>query len=112
MELLLIAAAIALARWVASTFSAEEVPPPPVPAAPTPPRVRRRRTVPTLPAAFADTPATPPAVPVEVRSLRVVTPPRPTPRFRVAAQFKGSAALRQAMIAREVLGPPVSMRGR
>jgi hypothetical protein len=111
MELLLIAAAIALARWVASTFSAEEVPPPPVPAAPTPPRVRRRRPTSALPVPFAVTPVTPPVIPVETRPLRVVAP-RPTPRFRVVAQFKGSAALRQAIIAREVLGPPVSMRGR
>lgn len=111
MELLLIAAAIALARWVASTFSAEEVPPPPVPAAPTPLRVRRRRPVSSVPVPFAVTPIPPPVIPVETRPLRVVAP-RPTLRFRVVAQFKGSAALRQAIIAREVLGPPVSMRGR
>lgn len=112
MELLLIAAAIALARWVASTFSAEEVPPPPVPAAPVPPRVRRRRLVSSVPVPFEVTPVTPPVIPVETRPVRVVVPPRPSSRSGVAAAFKGSAALRQAIIAREVLGPPVSMRGR
>lgn len=108
MELLLIAAAIALARWVASSFSAEEVPVPPIPAAPSPPRIRRRRTSPTVSAPLPVTPV----VPLEIQPLRVVTSPRPSSRFHVTSQFKGSASLRQAIIAREVLGPPVSMRDR
>lgn len=111
MELLLIALAIALARWAASRFGGEEDAPPPVPAAPLPPRTRPRRVprAPALPAS-AEEPDSSPA-PVVARPA-APAPARSLPRSAHAADFRGAAALRRAVVAREVLGPPLSLRGR
>lgn len=111
MELLLIAAVIALLRWVAGKMSDEEEAPaalpPPVPA--TRPRRMRRAEPPRLPE--------PPAASPEPRPRAEARPPaaaQPSPR-RVspyARDFRDSASLRRAVVAREVLGPPLSLRGR
>ena len=109
MELLLIAGIIALLRWVAGRMSSEEEPaplPPPVPA-PRPRRVRRVAPAVPLPEpADAEGPAERPA------------PPPPSPAFAFAPRrtspyardFRDLAALRRAVVAREVLGPPLSLR--
>jgi hypothetical protein len=114
MELLLIAALIAALRWMAGKMSSEEEEPaplpPPVPA-PRPRRVRRPAPPPAAVADFREGPAVrvapPPPAPV-------AAPPRVAPRpvSRFAREFRDPAALRRAVVAREVLGPPLSLRGR
>ena len=110
MELLLVAALIALLRWAAGRFSEPgetEAVPPPVPPAP-PRRVRR------APASLVPAPAEPreegPA-PAELPPPRVALPavvrPAPSPHAR---DFATRAALRRAVVAREVLGKPLSLR--
>lgn len=113
MELLLIAAVIALLRWVAGKMTSEEeeapaAAPPPLPARrPRRPRATAPIAVPLQaeeegPAAraAAASPATAPAF---------VVPRRVSPYAR---DFRDPAALRRAVVAREVLGPPLSLRGR
>ena len=110
MELLLIAAVIALLRWVAGRMSAEEEEPaplpPPVPA-PRPRRPRRAAPVPAPAPPAAEPPA--PRLPAPAPAL---VAPRPAPRraSAFARDFRDVAALRRAVVAREVLGPPVSLR--
>jgi hypothetical protein len=118
MELLLIAGIIALLRWVAGKMSedpaAEEVAnlPPPVP----PPRPRRLRVrAPRLP----EEPA--PVLPSLAQTRAALPPPGATitamhsplrPKSSHAVDFATIEALRRAVIAREVLGKPLSLRGR
>lgn len=113
MELLLIAAVIALLRWIAGRMSAEEEEPatlpPPVPA-PRPRRIRRTAPV-TVPSPSAAEPPAP-RLPAPPPAAPAFVAPRPAPRraSAYARDFRDVAALRRAVVAREVLGPPVSLR--
>lgn len=114
MELLLIAVAIALARWAATRFNAEEEPASPtVPAAPVA-RMSRARRAPPEPRFAEDAPGSPPplAAAPAARKVHAVAAVSPVPRSAHVREFRGVAALRRAVIAREVLGPPLSLRGR
>lgn len=95
-------AAIVVLRAFLSSGAPET--PPPLPA--TPPRRPRKRggTVPPMPMA-----ASPEAAPV---APLAATAPQPVvaPRRRSHRDFATRAALRRAMIAQEVLGPPVALR--
>ena len=100
---------VAFAVWVAGKLKAEAgepasiAVPPPVPR-----RVRRIRNVPPR---LAPEPEPVPSAPVAAVHLDdtslVVTRPA---RAHTRLQFRGSAALRQALVAREVLGLPLSLR--
>jgi hypothetical protein len=79
--------------------------PPPIPR-----RARKPRSV-AKPAAkaaeeSAEGPARPPSPHLDVSDLVVTRPARALSR----SQFRGVAALRQAIVAREVLGPPLCLR--
>ena len=78
-------------------------------AAVSPPVPRRTRRVRNAPPPIAPEPE--PSAPVAAIHLDdtslVVTRPA---RAQSRAQFRGASALRQAIIAREVLGPPLSLR--
>jgi hypothetical protein len=78
--------------------------PPPLPA--TPPRRPRKRGVkaPAMPVAASDDAA--PAAPPAVMALPPVVAPSPRPR----RDFATRTGLRRAVIAQEVLGPPVALR--
>ena len=109
MELLLVAGLIALLRWAAGRFSAPEeaeAAPPPVPVAA--PRRARRARPPAPPAAVEadEGPAAPPPAPVAAAAPSVA---RRAPSAH-ARDFATRAALRRAVVAREVLGPPLSLR--
>jgi len=81
--------------------------PPPLPASPPRrPRKRALRTPPALPSVEAEaSPATTPA------PVPVAPPPRPSARFgAVRTEFATRAALRRAIVAQEVLCPPLSLR--
>jgi len=82
--------------------------PAPIAAAtpPIPRRVRRARSAPPSLAPEPETPAPAPATHLDETSLVVTRPARAHAR----AQFRGVSALRQAIVAREVLGPPLSLR--
>ena len=73
-----------------------------------PRRARRARGPTAKPAVEAPAPAPVPAPPahLDVGDLQVARPAR----ARSRAQFSGRAALRQAIVAREVLGPPLALR--
>jgi hypothetical protein len=76
--------------------------PPPVPR-----RVRRARQAAAAPVASEPEPVAPaPAAHLDETSLVVTRPARAHAR----GQFRGASALRQAIVAREVLGPPLSLR--
>ncbi|MFN7340471.1 MAG: hypothetical protein ACK5VI_05250 [Opitutia bacterium] len=114
MELLLIAAVIALLRWVAGKMSVEEEEPAPLPPpAPAPrPRRSRRAEPPRLPEPAAASPE--PRQRADFRPPVAAPAVQPSPR-RVspyARDFRDAASLRRAVVAREVLGPPLSLRGR
>ena len=89
---------------------AEAASPPALPPA----MPRRARRTGNPPAGSAVVPSEPepslaspvPPAHLDVGDLQVTRPPRARPR----AQFFGRSALRQAVIAREVLGPPLSLR--
>lgn len=110
MELLLVAALIALLRWAAGRFSAPEedaMTPPPVPA-PVVRRPRRPRAAPAPePEAARDEGPSP--APPATRRPPVAAVARPLPSVH-ARDFATRAALRRAVVAREVLGPPLSLR--
>jgi hypothetical protein len=116
MELFLIAGVIALLRWVAEKMSAaeEETPPVPLPPPVPAPRPRRfRRPAPAAPPVLEDRAEGPIArSPAPPRSPVLSGAPRPAPRpsSPYAREFRDVAALRRAVVAREVLGPPVSLR--
>jgi hypothetical protein len=100
---------VAFAAWVAGKIKAEAGEPSPIAVPPpVPRRTRRIRNVPPRPEAEPE--PTPPAPAVAVHldaSSLVVTRPA---RAHTRMQFRGSAALRQALVAREVLGLPLSLR--
>jgi hypothetical protein len=81
--------------------------PPAIP--PAPPRRARRVRGAAQPAPAPDSEAVPApaaAAHLDARDLQVTRPARAHAR----PQFRGAAALRQAIVAREVLGPPLSLR--
>ena len=81
---------------------------PPVLPAAQPRRARRARPAATQPSPGPE-PAAPPVAPaphLDASSLQVTRPVR----MRARPQFLGRSALRQAIVAREVLGPPLSLR--
>jgi hypothetical protein len=82
--------------------------PPPVPRRARKPRAAAVPKNATKPAEEpAEGAARPAAMPhLDSSSLVVTRPPRALSR----SQFRGSAALRQAIVAREVLGPPLCLR--
>ena len=81
---------------------------PPTLPAPQSRRVRRAREAAAKPVPEAEPAAPTPtsAAHLDASSLVVTRPARARPR----PQFFGRAALRQAVVAREVLGPPLSLR--
>ena len=98
---------VAFAAWVAGKIKAEAGQPAPI-AVP-PPVPRRTRRVRNAPPPLAPEPA--PSAPaaavhLDASSLVVTRPARAHTRM----QFRGTAALRQALVAREVLGLPLSLR--
>lgn len=113
MELaLIIKVVIGLAAFVAWLIGKIKGPTGQAPLAATPPpvprRTRRVRNAPA-PVPVAPEPAAPSPVAathLDATSLVVTRPARALTR----TQFRGSAALRQALVAREVLGLPLSLR--
>jgi hypothetical protein len=102
-------ALVAFAAWVIGKMKGQALPAP-MAAAPPPVtrRTRRVRNVPA-PAMVSAAPAAPApvaAIHLDASSLVVTRPARALTR----TQFRGSAALRQAVVAREVLGLPLSLR--
>ena len=75
---------------------------------PSPRRSRRLRNAvaPAAPEPEPEAPAPAPAAHLDASDLQVTRPARAHAR----AQFRGASALRQAIVAREVLGPPLSLR--
>ena len=110
----LLLAAGGFAAWAYQQLKAKvEQPAPTAMAAPPPiPRRARKPRAPAKPAAkAAEEPAEGPARPApaplpDAAGLVVTRPARALPR----SQFRGAAALRQAIVAREVLGPPLCLR--
>jgi hypothetical protein len=98
---------VAFAVWVAGQIKAQASEP--TPMAVPPPVPRRTRRVRNTPPPIAPEPE--PSAPVAAIHLDdtslVVTRPA---RAQSRAQFRGASALRQAIIAREVLGLPLSLR--
>ena len=107
---LVIKAVIALAAFAAWVFGKLKGAEAPAPIAATPPPLARRtRRVRNAPAPVAPEPVAPVApatAHLDATSLVVTRPARAHAR----GQFRGSAALRQAIVAREVLGLPLSLR--
>ena len=98
---------VAFAAWVAGKIKAEAGQPSPI-AVP-PPVPRRTRRVRNAPPPLAPEPEpSAPVAPIHLddTSLVVTRPARAHTRM----QFRGSAALRQALVSREVLGLPLSLR--
>ena len=99
---------VGFGAWLFGKLKGAETPAPI--AAPTtlpPRRSRRGRAAPPLPVVAE--PAVPPPSPaphLDASSLQVIRPVRAHARGR----FRGAAALRQAVVAREVLGPPLALR--
>ena len=110
----LLLAAGGFAVWAYGQLKAKvEQPAPTAMAAPPPiPRRVRKPRVAAKPAAkaseeTAEAPARPAATPhLDASDLVVTRPARALSR----SQFRGAAALRQAIVAREVLGPPLCLR--
>lgn len=102
-------ALVAFAAWVVGKLKGPDTP---APIAATPPpltrRTRRVRNAPAPAPVAAEPPAPAPvAAPHLDASSLVVTRPA---RAHARTQFRGAAALRQAVVAREVLGLPLSLR--
>jgi hypothetical protein len=110
----LVLAAGGFAVWAYGQFKSKvEQPAPTAMAAPPPiPRRARKPRATAKPAAKAsEEPVEGPARPaatthLDSSSLVVTRPARALSR----SQFRGAAALRQAIVAREVLGPPLCLR--
>ena len=103
-------ALVAFVIWVIGKAASASSGPAPLAATP-PPVARRTRRVRNAPAPasapaapFAPAPAA--AAHLDASSLVVTRPARAHTR----TQFRGSAALRQAIVAREVLGLPLALR--
>jgi hypothetical protein len=99
---------VAFVAWVIGKMKGQAEP---APIAVPPPVPRRTRRIRNVPPRLAPEPEPEPSAPVaaphlDASSLVVTRPARAHARI----QFRGSAALRQAVIAREVLGPPLSLR--
>ena len=98
---------VAFAVWVAGKLKAEAGEPSPIAVPPpVPRRVRRIRNVPPTLAPEPEPSAPVAATHLDDTSLVVTRPARAQSRL----QFRGSAALRRALVAREVLGLPLSLR--
>jgi len=85
--------------------------PPALPLAPTRRALRNRKVVAKAASALAASVAPPPSAPspaahLDASTLQVTRPAR----ARTRPQFFGRSALRQAIVAREVLGPPLALR--
>jgi hypothetical protein len=81
--------------------------PPPIPRRARKPRSAAPKSAPKAAEEPAEGAARPtPAPHLDSTSLVVTRPARALPR----TQFRGAAALRQAIVAREVLGPPLCLR--
>jgi hypothetical protein len=112
MELLIILGVVAFLRFIAGKMTPDEANPaaPPLPAPPSRRRAVRRRPAETNslpePKVFSDQPMAPVILPVSSRPIL----PQVAPRRALASAFRGKEALRKAIIVREVLGPPVSLR--
>lgn len=96
---------------VARLFAAAgEAPPTPPPLPTTPPRRLRKRSLKSPTTAEEETIVAPSAPPVVAR-VPIIT--RPLIRYghhAIRKEFASPAALRRAIIAQEVLGPPLSER--
>lgn len=112
----LLLAAGGFAVWAYQQVKSKVEQPAPTAMAAPPPIPRRTRkpraaVVPKNAAKAAEQPAEGPARPAPAPHLDdsslVVTRPA---RTQSRSQFRGSAALRQAIVAREVLGPPLCLR--
>lgn len=108
---LFIKVAIAVAGallWLYRKVNEAAAPAPGAMAAPPPlPRRARRGRPAAKPASAEEAEVRPPAAPhLDADSLRVTRPAS----ARVRAEFRGVAALRRAVVAREVLGPPLCLR--
>jgi len=98
---------VAFAAWVAGKIKAEAGQPAPIAVPPpVPRRTRRVRNAPPPLAPEPEPSAPVAAIHLDDTSLVVTRPARAHTRM----QFRGSAALRQALVAREVLGLPLSLR--
>ncbi|MFM2211950.1 MAG: hypothetical protein RL639_1144 [Verrucomicrobiota bacterium] len=110
----LLLAAGGFAVWAYGQLKAKVEQPAPTAMAAPPPiprRVRKPRAAAKPAAKAAEEPAEGPARPaaaphLDSSSLVVTRPARALSR----SQFRGAAALRQAIVAREVLGPPLCLR--
>jgi hypothetical protein len=110
----LVLAAGGFAVWAYGQFKSKvEQPAAPIMAAPPPIPRRMRKPRATAKSAAkaaeetAEGPARPAAAPhLDASDLVVTRPARALSR----SQFRGAAALRQAIVAREVLGPPLCLR--
>ena len=97
----------AFAAWVAGKLKAEAGQPSPIAVPPhVPRRTCRVRSAPPPLAPEPEPSAPVAAVHLDDTSLVVTRPARAQSRL----QFRGTAALRQALVAREVLGLPLSLR--
>jgi hypothetical protein len=105
-------ALVAGVAWAYGKLNAGSSGPVPAPLAATPPPAARRgrRPRPSAPKLSVEPPPAVPVAPVPAHldetTLVVARPARAQSRL----QFRGRAALRQAIVAREVLGPPLSLR--
>jgi len=98
---------VVFAAWIAGKFKASAGQPAPIAVPPPlPRRVRRIRNAPPRVEEESAPPAPVTAVHLDASSLVVTRPARALSR----SQFRGAAALRQAIVAREVLGPPLCLR--
>ena len=98
---------VAFAVWVAGQIKAQAGQPSPIAVPPPVPRRTRRVRNAPAPVPVAPEPSAPvAAIHLDDTSLVVTRPARAQSR----AQFRGASALRQAIIAREVLGLPLSLR--
>jgi hypothetical protein len=98
---------VAFVAWIAGKLKASAGQPAPIAVPPpVPRRVRRIRNVPPRLEEEPAPPAPVAAVHLDASSLVVTRPARALSRM----QFRGSVAMRQAIVAREVLGPPLCLR--
>lgn len=96
---------------VARLFAASsEAPPTPPPLPTTPPRRLRKRSLQSPAPAAEETFVAPPAPPVVSRVPVITQPLIRYGQHAIRKEFSSPAALRRAIIAQEVLGPPLSER--
>ncbi len=109
----IVLAAGGFAAWAYGQFKSkvEQPAPPPIPRRARKPRSVGPKPAPKVVPKAAEEPAEgaarpAPAPHLDVTDLVVTRPARAQAR----TQFRGAAALRQAIVAREVLGPPLCLR--